>query len=400
MTKKSLGWPLEPLFYIPEEALKHFQSAAKRGETLRAEWEVLFKDYSRKHPDLATEFERRMQGKLPENWDRDFPTFSSGEGSIATRKASGKILNSFAPYLPELMGGSADLAPSTNTIMDNTGNFEADDHSGRNMHFGVREHGMGAIINGMALHKGLIPYGATFLIFSDYMRPPMRLAAMSELGVIYVFTHDSIGLGQDGPTHQPVEQLLGLRAVPNMVVIRPADANETAAAWKVAIEHRTGPVALVLTRQGLPILDLSNYPHILTGVPHGGYILVEVSDKSQPDVVLVASGSEVHVILGAREKLVADGVSARVVSLPSWNLFEKQTQAYRNQVFPPGIPILSVEAGVSLGWSPYIDGGVGAAIGVDRFGASAPGDVVMREYGFTPENVQKHTLDLLKQRKH
>ncbi len=399
LTKQRLDWPLAPPFYIPEEALKHFQTAAKRGETLHAKWEALFKDYSREHPDLATELERRMQSKLPENWDRDFPTFSSDEGSIATRRASGKILNSFAPYLPELMGGSADLSPSTNTIMDNTGNFEADDRSGRNMHFGVREHGMGAVINGMALHKGLIPYGATFLIFSDYMRPPMRLAAMSELGVIYVFTHDSIGLGQDGPTHQPVEQLLGLRAVPNMVVIRPADANETAAAWKIAIERRTGPVALVLTRQNVPILDLAIYPEIPTGVPHGGYILVEGSDKSEPDVVLVASGSEVHVILGAREKLLADGVSARVVSLPSWNLFEKQTQAYRNQVFPPGIPILSVEAGVSLGWKPYIGDGVGAAIGVDRFGASAPGDVVMREYGFTPENVQKHTLDLLKQRK-
>ena len=399
LTKQRLGWPLEPSFYIPEEALKHFQIAAKQGETLQAEWKSLLKDYSRKYPDLGTEFQRRMQRKLPENWDHDLPKFSSNDGPMATRAASGKVLNAFAPHLPELMGGSADLAPSTVTMMKDTGAFEADNRTGRNMHFGVREHSMGAIINGMALHAGLIPYGATFLIFSDYMRPPMRLAAMSGLGVIYVFTHDSIGLGEDGPTHQPVEQLLGLRAIPNMVVIRPADANETAAAWKIAIERRDGPVALVFTRQKLPILDSSTYPQIPAGVRHGGYILVEPPYNGEPEIVLVATGSEVHVVLNAREMLQSDGVAARVVSLPSWNLFDKQSQAYRDQVFPAGVPILAVEAGVSLGWRPYVGGDV-EVIGVDRFGASAPGDVVMREYGFTPENVRAWALDLLKQRKH
>jgi transketolase len=398
LTKKRLGWPLEPTFYVPEEALQHFHLAGGRGERLQAEWEALFKSYSQKFPDLASEFERVIQGNLPGGWDRDLPVFGSKQGPVATRVASGKVLNAMAPYLPELMGGSADLAPNTHTLLDGIGNFEADDRTGRNMHFGIREHSMGAVINGMALHKGLIPYGATFLIFSDYMRPPMRLAAMNMLRVIYIFTHDSIGLGEDGPTHQSVEQLLGLRAIPNMVVIRPADANETAAAWKIAIEHAGGPVALVLTRQKLPVLDLSTYPQIPAGVRHGGYILAEAPRSSEPDVVLVATGSEVHLALDGREALMADGVGARVVSLPSWNLFEEQSQAYRNQLFPNGIPILAIEAGVSLGWRPYVGEGI-EVIGVDRFGASAPGDVVMREYGFTPENVRKRALDMLQQRK-
>jgi transketolase len=399
LTKEKLGWPLEPTFNIPDEAFKHFRIAAKRGEALQVEWESLFKDYSQKYPELATEFERRIQRRLPENWDKDLPAFNPDDGPLATRVASGKTLNAFAPYLPELMGGSADLAPSTNTLMKDTEDFEADNRPGRNMRFGVREHSMGTVLNGIALHGGLIPYGATFLIFSDYMRPPMRLAAMSELKVIYVFTHDSIGLGEDGPTHQPIEQLLGLRAIPNMVVIRPADANETAAAWKIAIEHRDGPVALALTRQKLPILDLLSYPQIPAGVRHGGYVLAETSNGREPEIVLVATGSEVHVVLEAREMLQRDGVPARVVSLPSWNIFDKQSQAYRDQIFPTGIPILAVEAGASLGWRPYVGGDV-EVIGVDRFGASAPGDVVMREYGFTPENVRTRALDLLKQRKH
>jgi transketolase len=398
LTKERLGWPLEPLFCKPDEAINHFQLAVKRGEELQAEWGSLFKNYSQKHPELAAEFERRIQSKLPENWDRDLPKFASSDGPLATRAASGKALNAVAPYLPELMGGSADLAPSTKTLIKDSQGFSADDRAGRNMHFGVREHSMGAVMNGMALHKGLIPYGATFLIFSDYMRPPMRLAAMSGLGVIYVFTHDSIGLGEDGPTHQPVEQLLGLRSVPNMIVIRPADANETAAAWKVAIEHRDGPVALVLTRQKIPILDLSDYPQIPAGVRHGGYVLREAPDGREPDMVLVGTGSEVHVVSDARDKLQSDGVAARVVSLPSWNIFDKQSQAYRDQVFPPGVPILAVEAGVSLGWRPYLGQGVDV-IGVDRFGASAPGATVMQEYGFTAENVRQRALQLLKQRK-
>jgi transketolase len=398
LTKQHLGWPLEPLFHIPDEALRHFQAAAKRGEALQAEWESLFNDYSQKYPDLGAEFKRVMQRKLPDNWDRDLPGFSSEDGPLATRAASGKVLNSFAPYLPELMGGSADLAPSTNTLMKDAGSFAADNRAGRNMHFGVREHSMGAAVNGMALHGGLIPFGATFLIFSDYMRPPMRLAAMSDLGVIYVFTHDSIGLGEDGPTHQPIEQLLGLRGIPKMVVIRPADANETAAAWKIAIEHRDGPVALVLTRQKLPILDLSSYPQIPEGVRQGAYILAESPNGKKPGVVLVATGSEVHLILSAKEMLQRDGVDARAVSMPSWNLFDKQSQAYSDEIFPPGTPILAVEAGASLGWRSYVGSSI-AVIGIDRFGASAPGNVVMREYGFTAENVREQALTLLKRRK-
>jgi transketolase len=398
LTKQHLGWPLEPLFYIPDEALRHFQAAAKRGEALHAEWESLFNEYSRKYPELGAEFKRVMQHKLPDNWDRDLPGFRSEDGPLATRAASGKVLNSFAPYLPELMGGSADLAPSTNTLMKDAGSFAADNRAGRNIHFGVREHSMGATISGMALHGGLIPFGATFLIFSDYMRPPIRLAAMSDLGVIYVFTHDSIGLGEDGPTHQPIEQLLGLRGIPKMLVIRPADANETAAAWKIAIEHRDGPVALVLTRQKLPVLDLSSYPQIPQGVRQGAYTLAESQNGKKPGVVLVATGSEVHLILSAREMLQRDGVDARAVSMPSWNLFDRQSQAYRDEIFPPGIPILAVEAGTSLGWRPYVGSSI-AVIGVDRFGASAPGEVVMREYGFTAENVCEQALTLLNQRK-
>ncbi len=399
LTKENLGWPLETSFYIPGEALKHFRIAVERGEALQAGWKSVFDDYSRQYPDLGVEFERRMQCKLPERWDRDLPKFTSDECPMATRVASGKVLNALAPHLPELMGGSADLAPSTHTLIRGRGNFARDNRGGGNMHFGVREHSMGAIINGMALHRGLISYGATFLVFSDYMRPPIRLAAMSELNVIYIFTHDSIGLGEDGPTHQPVEQLLGLRSIPNLVAIRPADANETTSAWRIAIEHKTGPVALVLTRQKIPILDLTTYPQITKGFRHGGYVLVEEPDGNQLEAVLVASGSEVHVTLRAMAMLRNDAVSTRVVSLPSWNLFERESIAYRKQVFPPGIPILAVEAGVSLGWRPYIIGDANV-IGVDRFGASAPGDIVMREYGFTAENIRRRTLELLGHDKH
>jgi len=398
LTKQALRWPLEPAFYIPDEALAHFRKAVDKGRSLESEWESRFEMYEREHPDLAAEFRRRMTGKLPEEWDRDLPTFDPDDGPLATRVASGKVINFIAPKLPELMGGSADLAPSTKTLVEDSSDFEAGNYAGRNLRFGVREHIMGAAANGIALHGGLIPYVGTFLIFSDYMRPPMRLAAMSELHIIYVFTHDSIGLGEDGPTHQPVEQLLGLRAVPNMVVIRPADANETSAAWKLAIERRDGPVALVFTRQKLPILNLSIYPQIPAGVRHGGYILANPSNGQEPEVILTATGSEVHLALSAREKLRSDAVAARVVSLPSWNIFIKQPQAYRESVFPPGTPVLAVEAGASLGWRPYLGPGVDV-IGVDRFGASAPGDVVMQEYGFNVQNVRERALNLLKKRK-
>ena len=295
-----------------------------------------------------------------------------------------------------MMGGSADLAPSTHTNMDGAGSFEPENRAGRNMHFGIREHAMGAILNGMALHRGLIPYGGTFLIFSDYMRPPMRLAAMNGLPVIYVFTHDSIAMGEDGPTHQPVEQLVGLRSIPGMVVIRPADANETVAAWRIAIERRDGPVALVLTRQGLPVLDLARYPGIPAGVPLGGYVLADSPPGCRPDVILIATGSEVHLALEARDRLATEGVQARVVSLPSTNLFSMQSDQYRDKVLPPGVPLLAIEAGASLGWKSYVGPQI-AVIGVDTFGASAPGPVVMQHYGFTVENVCKQTHDLLRQ---
>jgi transketolase len=313
---------------------------------------------------------------------------------MATRAASGKVINALAPHLPELIGGTADVAPSTNTNIDGGGDFEPDNRAGRNMYFGVREHAMGAIVNGMALHRGLIQYGATFLIFSDYMRPPMRLAAMNGLPVIYVFTHDSIALGEDGPTHQPVEQLLGLRSVPGLTVIRPADANETTAAWRIAVESRDRPIVLILTRQKLPVLDMARYPSITGGVPRGGYVLADAGEGTRPDVVLLATGSEVHPALNARDRLGSAGVRARVVSLPCWSLFKTQPEPYQHQVLPKGIPLFSIEAGVTLGWHSYV-GSPAAVLGVDTFGASAPGDVVMREYGFTVENVCRKVRDLL-----
>jgi transketolase len=286
---------------------------------------------------------------------------------MATRIASGKTIAVLNSRLPEMMGGSADLAPSTFTNMDGAGNFEPENWAGRNMHFGIREHAMGAILNGMALHRGLIPFGGTFLIFSDYMRPPMRLAAMNGLPVIYVFTHDSIAMGEDGPTHQPVEQLLGLRSVPGLTVIRPADANETSIAWRIAIEFRDRPMVLILTRQKLPVLDLANYPAISAGVSRGGYVLSDAGDGIRPDCVLIATGSEVHLALNAQDRLVNEGINARVVSLPCWSLFKAQTESYRREVLPEGIPLLAIEAGVTLGWDSYMGPPI-SVLGVDRYG--------------------------------
>jgi transketolase len=398
LTKEGLGWPVEPSFYIPEEALEHFREAVARGSAAQADWESRLEAYTGKYPDLAADFRRVMLRELPQGWDANLPTFSASDGPMATRVASGKTLEVLGPRLPELMGGSADLSPSTHTNMPGLGSFEPENRAGRNMHFGIREHAMGAILNGMALHRGLIPFGATFLVFSDYMRPPMRLAAMNGLPVIYVFTHDSIAMGEDGPTHQPVEQLLGLRSIPGMVVIRPADANETVLAWRMAIEHRGGPVTLVLTRQGLPVLDADHYPSLIAGVPLGGYVLADSPSKTRPDVILVATGSEVHLALEARERLVSEGVQARVVSMPSTEIFSLKSEDYRAGVLPPGVPLLVIEAGVSLGWRSYVGPQI-AVIGVDKFGASAPGSVVMEHYGFTVENVCKRTQELLRQNK-
>ena len=414
LTKENLGWPLEPAFYIPEAALAHFREAVQKGRQVEAKWERRFASYQQSFSDLAQELHQMIQGELPDGWDIDIPKFLPDAKGMATRIASGKVMNAFASKLPTFIGGSADLDPSTFTALNGRGDFESpqetmDDlqgsegggwrYSGNNLHFGVREHGMGAVLNGMAAHGGMIPYGSTFLIFSDYMRPPIRLAALMGLHVIYVFTHDSIALGEDGPTHQSVEQLLGLRSIPNMLVIRPADANETAAAWRIAIEHKSGPVALVLSRQNLPILDLSKYPQLTLGVRSGGYILAHESGNMPADIALIATGSEVQLALAVSEKLEQQGSKARVVSLPCWNIFDSQPVQYRESVLPPDVPMLAIEAGVSLGWRPYVGPGI-EVIGVDRFGASAPGGVVMNEYGFNVDHVVQKALELIKRQKH
>ncbi|MFL7840255.1 MAG: transketolase [Candidatus Promineifilaceae bacterium] len=395
LTKENLGWPVEPSFLIPDEALAHYRQALERGANWQADWRTLFEDYSKVFPDLAVEFHRVIQGNLPDDWDRDLPRFLPDGKPIATRTASGSVINALAARLPELIGGAADLAPSTRTLIENGEDFEAGNYSGRNFHFGIREHAMGAVLNGLALHGGVVPYGATFLIFSDYMRPPMRLAAMNGLPVIYVFTHDSIALGEDGPTHQPVEQLLGLRSIPNMTVIRPADANETAAAWQAAIQHRDGPVALILTRQKLPVLDPGIHSDISLGVRCGGYILARESAGVTPDIILIATGSEVHLALPAQAHLASQGIQARVVSMPSWELFQRQPVAYRNRVLLPGVPQLGIEAGRTLGWQTYAGTGI-TTIGVDRFGASAPGSEVTTHYGLTVDRVRQRAEALLR----
>jgi len=413
LTKQNLGWPLEPSFYIPESALANFRKAVDKGKKYETNWDKRFSAYAQSYPDLAQELRRMMQGELPQGWDMDIPEFLPDTKGMATRVASGKIMNGIASKLPTFIGGSADLDPSTHTALAEEGDFEGRQetmydsqgsvgggwsYSGNNLHFGIREHAMGSIINGMAAHGGTLPFGSTFLIFSDYMRPPMRLAALMGLHVTYVFTHDSIALGEDGPTHEPVEQLLGLRSIPNMLVIRPADANETAAAWRIAIEHKDGPVALILTRQNLPILDLKKYTQLPLGVRSGGYVLADANGSTLPDITLIATGSEVPLALAAREKLETQGIRARVVSLPCWNLFDAQPVEYKEAVLPPDVPMLAIEAGVSLGWRPYVGAGI-AVIGVDRFGASAPGETVMREYGFSVDHVVQQVLTVLKLQK-
>ena len=396
LAKEGFGWPTEPSFHIPEESLEHFRHAIERGCSAQADWNSRLKTYAQDHPDLALEFQRVTDSQLPKGWDDNLPKFAPADGPLSTRIASGKTITILGANLPELIGGSADLSPSTFTDIDGAGNFEPANWAGRIMHFGIREHSMGAILNGMALHHGLIPFGGTFLIFSDYMRPPMRLAAMNHLPVIYVFTHDSIAMGEDGPTHQPVEQLLGLRSVPGMVVIRPADANETVAAWQIAIGRRQGPIALVLTRQKLPVLDLATYSVMTKGVAQGGYILADSPHGSKPDIILVATGSEVHLALDSREELAKIGIQARVVSLPSTNLFSEQSAHYRSEVLSPGVPMLVIEAGLSLGWQSYIGPQI-AVIGVDTYGASAPGAEVMEHHGFTVQNVCKQAQKVLNQ---
>ncbi len=395
LTKQNFGWPLEPKFYIPEEALAHYRKAIGRGEKAEAEWRARLAAYRRAFPDLAAEFDRYVRGELPPDWQAKIPTFKPAEGALATRQASGKVLNALAPALTMLIGGSADLAPSTDTLIKGAGDFQKGNYGGRNLHFGVREHAMGAILNGMAL-SGLIPYGATFLIFSDYARPTIRLAALMEVHSIFVFTHDSVFLGEDGPTHEPIEHLPALRAVPNLCLIRPADANETAVAWRVAIERKGGPVALALTRQKLPVIDREKYASA-EGLARGAYVLADTKGKA-PEILLIASGSEVAPALEAYEKLLAEGTAAWVVSMPSWDLFEKQPQGYRDEVLPPAVTArLAIEAASPFGWERYV-GPQGAVIGMRRFGASAPYKVIAEKFGFTAANVVQRAHELLGRR--
>ncbi|WP_322806722.1 transketolase [Thermanaerothrix sp.] len=391
--KERLGWPLEPQFYIPEDVLAFYRQAVEQGEIAEKAWQQQFEAYRQAYPDLAAEFERRMQGQLPPDWDKDLPEFAPDPKGIATRAASGKVLNVLATRLPELMGGSADLTPSNNTWMNCTTAFQADNPMGRYLHFGVREHGMGAVVNGMAYYRGLIPFGATFLVFSDYMRPAIRLSALSHLGSIWIFTHDSIGLGEDGPTHQPIEQLPSLRAIPNLVVIRPADANEVREAWKVAIERRDGPTALVLSRQAIPVLDRSVFAPA-SGLRRGAYVLADLGG-GRPQIILMATGSEVSLIVEAGYALAAEGYNVRLVSFPSWELFEAQERGYQDEVLPPSIERrLAVEAARPLGWERWV-GSKGRILGINRFGASAPYKVIYEQFGLTVSEIVREAHGLL-----
>ena len=392
-TKEALGWPTDTSFLIPEEALSVFRQAVDRGRKTEAQWREIFKGYRAAYPEQAVLLERLWEGELPEGWVDALPTFGLDDGPLATRNASGVVLNAIAPKLPTLIGGSADLEPSTKTMLRGYDAFQHDAPAGRNFHFGVREHAMGGLLNGMALHGGVIPYGATFLVFSDYMRPSVRLAAMMHLPVIYVWTHDSVWVGEDGPTHQPVEHIAALRLIPNLVVIRPADANETVAAWRVALERRDGPTALILSRQKLPV-PFETMKKSFQKVSRGAYILAESSGVSH--ALMIATGSEVSLALEARELLAEQGIGVRVVSMPSWELFDAQPASYRDSVLPPPVTTrLAIEAGVTMGWSKYV-GPTGSVIGLDRFGASAPYQVLMEKFGFTAEAVAERMLRLLK----
>jgi transketolase len=409
LTKANLDWPTDPPFYIPESARLHFLQSAPRGELVEQKWKDTFSAYQREHGELAKELQRTIRGELITGWDTDIPQFPPDAKGVSTRVASGKIMNAIAARVPTLFGGSADLDTSTFTALQGLGDFQApsavggdrqgadsggSSNAGRNLHFGVREHAMGAIMNGLAAHGGFIPFGATFLVFADYMRPPMRLAALMGLHVVYVFTHDSIAVGEDGATHQPIEQLASLRAIPHLVVIRPADANETAVAWRFALTSTKQPVALVLTRQDLPTIDRHQYSSA-DGLAFGAYILADALG-CDPDLILIASGSEVELIVAARQKLMQQGLHVRIVSMPSWELFDLQDEQYRNYILPPTIRRrFAVEAGISQGWHRYV-GAHGDVLAIESFGASAPGELMMREYGFTVENVCKRAAALMK----
>jgi transketolase len=391
--KENIGWPVEPRFFIPEESLAHFREAVSRGAQFEKEWQECLEAYRKAYPGEAAELERRMAGLLPDGWDKELPEFPADAKGLATRAASGKVINAIAPYMPELVGGSADLTPSNNNWIQTSNAFQDGNHEGRNFHFGVREHGMGAVVNGMALHKGVVPFCATFLTFSDYMRPTLRLSALSHIPSIWIFTHDSIGLGEDGPTHQPVEHLAALRAIPNLVVIRPADANEVREAWKAAIIRRDGPTLITLSRQNTPTVDRSTFGKA-EGLQRGAYILAEMG-VGAPQVILMSSGTEVSLIVDAGYRLLSQGINVRLVSFPSWELFAEQDAAYRDSVLPPGMDArLAVEAGISQGWERWV-GSRGRIIAVNTYGASAPYKTLYEKYGLTSDNIVNQAKQML-----
>jgi transketolase len=396
-TKRRLGWPVEGEFQVPEEALKHFRQAIERGAQAEREWEALAARYVEEHAEDGNRWRTLMEGQLPENWEEHLPSFEEAK-AMATRQASGEVINALAPHLPGLFGGSADLGPSNNTDIKEGGSFAPDSYTGRTIHFGVREHAMGAAMTGISLNGGLIPYGGTFMAFSDYMKPAIRLAALSKVQVIYVFTHDSVGLGEDGPTHQPIEQLAGLRAIPHLFVIRPADPHEVREAWRTAILRRESPTALVLTRQKVPVIDRTRYASA-EGARRGAYVIAEAEERegvpAEPQLLLLATGSEVSLALEARERLQAEGTRTRVVSMPCWELFEEQERSYRESVIPPGVRArLGIEAAARLGWDRYV-GERGDVICLERFGASAPGTTALHNLGFNVENVTARARALL-----
>jgi len=405
-TKKALGWPTTDTFYLPEEAVALFREALPRGAAAQQEWQARFDGYAREYPELAAEWQRAQAGELPAGWDNDLPSWKPGDKPVSTRVAAGNALTALAAKVPQIVGGSADLNPSTYTAIKGAGDFQNPetgdgttqgatggpvDYSGRNIHFGIREHAMGSSVNGMAAHGGVIPFSATFLVFSDYMKPAIRLGALSHLQAVYVFTHDSIGVGEDGPTHEPIEHLAGLRAIPNLSVIRPGDGNEAVEGWVAALRRTDGPTLFSLSRQNLPILDRSGAKG---STAQGAYILAD-TESGDPDVILIGTGSEIGLCVGARERLAGYGVQARVVSMPSWDLFQAQDQPYRDSVLPPGVrKRVTVEAATTFGWERWA-GTEGVTIGIDRFGASAPADTNMKEFGFTAEHVTAAALRLL-----
>ncbi len=396
LTKQNLGWPWEESFYVPDEALQHCRQAILKGEEEQRKWNDMMAEYESKFPHEAAEFKLFIAGGLPEGWDDDLPSFTPDKGPMATRTSSGQTINALAKKIPNLISGAADLYPSTDAYIKDGGDVKGDNFLARNMHYGIREHAMGAILNGMTLHKGVIPLGSTFLIFYDYMRPPLRLAAIMRAPTLMLYTHDSVGLGEDGPTHQPVEMLSGMRSVPNLWAVRPADANESVFAWQIALQRLDGPTCLIMSRQKLPIFDRKEFAPA-DGVLRGAYILAE-ADGGKPDIILIATGSEVQLAVGARTELQKQGIKTRVVSMPCWELFEEQDRSYREEVLPPDVKKrISIEAASPMGWLRWV-GDEGDIIGIDTYGASAPAEIIFQKYGFTVENVVEHALVLLGKR--